>query len=114
MSSSNENNASIKTPTKTRNIKYNDEIDLIASNQKITTTIDSSVGLEISPKGNIPKKLSINTSASSPDIIFGSPLNENHPRKIGRMKAFCYIKNSPLFVIGPDCKLLKKYLINFF
>ena len=107
MSSSNENNAPIKTPTKTRNLKYNDEINLIASNQKITTTVDSSVGLEISPKGNMPKKLSITTSVSSPDLIFGSPLNENNPRKIGKMKAFCYIKKSPLFVVGPDCKLLK-------
>jgi hypothetical protein len=107
MSSSNENNASINTPTKSRNVKYNDEIDLIASNQKIATTIDSSVGLEISPKGNIPKKLSITTSISPPDLIFGSPLNDNNPRKIGKMKAFCYIKNTPLFVIGPDCKLFK-------
>lgn len=107
MSSSDENKASNKTPTKSRNLKYNDEIDLIASNQKITNTIDSSVGLEINPKGKIPQKLSINTSNfSSPNLIFGSPINEQNPRKIGKMKAFCYIKNSPLFVIGPDCKLL--------
>ena len=95
MSSSDENNASKKTPIKTRNLKYNDEIDLIASNQKITNTIDSSVGLEISPKGNIPKKLSINASISSQDLIYGSPINDHNPRKIGKMKAFCYIKNSP-------------------
>lgn len=107
MSSSKENNVAIKNPIKSKNLKYNDEIDLIASNHKITTTIDSSVGLEISPKGNLPKKLSINTSISSPDLIFGSPIDEHSPRKIGKMKAFCYFNNSPLFVIGPDCKLIK-------
>ena len=106
MSSSNENKVSYETPTKVKNknTKFFDEVDLIASNQKISTTIDSSF-LEVNSK-DTPTKISVNSTISptDSDLIYGSPITNQNPRKIGNMRAYLYINNFPLIVIGPDCK----------
>jgi len=106
--SSNENNASFEKQKKIVHSNYFEEIDLISSNPKISNTIDTSGTIEISPKDNISKKISINSSVnsstSSSDLIYGTSIEIINPRKIGSMIAFFYIKNYPLFVIGPDCK----------
>ena len=104
MSSINENNVSFESKKKLGNPKYYEEIDLISSNPKISNTIESSGIMEVSPKGNISNKLSINTSIISPDLIYGTPIDIQNPRHIGSVKAFFYINNNPLIVIGPDCK----------
>ena len=107
MSSSNENNFSYEIPTKVKNknTKFFDEVDLIASNQKISTTIDSSGVLEVNSK-DTPTKISVNSTVSriDSDLIYGSPIIIENPRKIGNMRAYLYINNFPLIVIGPDCK----------
>lgn len=104
MSSTNENNASFESEKKIGNPKYYEEIDLISSNPKISNAMESSGIIEVSSKGNISNKLSINTSIISPDLIYGNPIDVHNPRNIGSMKAFFYINNNPLIVIGPDCK----------
>ena len=107
MSSSNENKVSYETPTKVKNknTKFFDEVDLIASNQKISTTIDSSGVLEVNSK-DTPTKISVNSTVSriDSDLIYGAPIIIENPRKIGNMRAYLYINNFPLIVIGPDCK----------
>ena len=108
MSSSNENNMisfENSEKTKNKNSKYYEEIDLIASNPKISSTIDSSGVLEEAKNtSNKISVISINSSIPDSDLIYGSPINIFYPRKIGKMKAFFYIYNFPLIVIGPDCK----------
>ena len=88
--------------------KFHDEVELIASNPKISNTIESSVIIEVSSKDSSPKKSSMNSnsnnSVSSQNLLFGIPLNKLCPRKIGSLNAFFYINNSPVIVIGPHCK----------
>ena len=107
MSSSNENNSSFENQKKIHS-NYYDEIDLISTNPKISNPIDTSGTIEVSPKDNISKKLSINSSVnssnSSSDLIYGSSIEIKNPRNLGSMKAFFYINNCPIIVIGPDCK----------
>ena len=107
MSFSNENKVSYETPTKVKNKnkKFFDEVDLIASNQKISTTVDSSGVLEVNSK-DTPTNISFNSTVSpiDSDLIYGTPITIKNPRKIGNMRAYLYINNFPLIVIGPDCK----------
>lgn len=88
--------------------KLHDEVELIRANSKISNTIESSVIIEVSSKTNIPKKVSINSntnnSVSSPNSLFGCPIDKCNPRKIGSLNAFFYVNNSPMIVIGPHCK----------
>ena len=95
--------------------KFHEEIELIASNPKIpNSTTDSSIVIEVNSKENISNKLSYNSSTnnatSSQNLLFGLPLNEGNPRKIGSLNAFLYINNSPLIVIGPHCKYIFYYI----
>ena len=101
--SSNENNSSFENQKKIHS-NYYDEIDLISTNPKISNADTS--GTEVSPKYNISKQISssINSSASSSDLIYGISIEIKKPRNIGSMKAFLYINNFPIIVIGPDCK----------
>ncbi len=48
---------------------------------------------------------SYNSSDKYPtDLIYGTSINIHNPRKIGLVRAFLYIKDFPLIIIGPDCK----------
>jgi hypothetical protein len=40
------------------------------------------------------------------DLIFGNPINKEKPIHLGNTFTFIYFRNSPLIVIGPDCKIL--------
>ena len=105
--SSNENNSSFENQKKIHS-NYYDEIDLISTNPKIPNAIDTSGTIEVSPKDNISRKISlnssVNSSTSSSDLIYGTSIEIKNPRNIGSMKAFFYINNYPIIVIGPDCK----------
>jgi hypothetical protein len=109
-SSSNEYNATFEAKKNISNTKIFDEFELISSNKKIPNTNDSSNIVEIRPNNIISAESSINSSISSHDLIFGTPIEILKPKKIGKMYAFLYINNFPLIVIGPDCKYFK-YLI---
>jgi hypothetical protein len=40
------------------------------------------------------------------DKVYGVNIKIKNPWRIGKVFAFCYFKNHPLIVIGPDCKIL--------
>ena len=53
------------------------------------------------------------------DLIFGNPINQNKPLHLGNTITLLYIKDSPLIVIGPDCKifylnLVYRFILYFF
>ena len=39
------------------------------------------------------------------NLLYGNSITIVKPRNIGKIKAFLYIKDYPLIIIGPDCKL---------
>lgn len=45
------------------------------------------------------------------DLIFGNPINQNKPLHLGNTITLLYIKDSPLIVIGPDCKIFYLNLV---
>ena len=46
------------------------------------------------------------------DILYGNHKSINNPIKIGNCFAFCYNSiGNPLITIGPDCKIIFKYII---
>ena len=112
MSSSNENNTSFENQKKPVQANYFEEIDLISSNPKLSNTIDTSGNTDAILNDKITKKYqklsinsSTNTSSSSQDLVYGVSIEIKKPRKLGSVKAFIYINNFPLIVIGPNCKL---------
>ena len=44
------------------------------------------------------------------NLFYGNNINELKPKFLGNMRAFLYYKNSPLIIIGPDCKYFIIYL----
>lgn len=94
MSLTNDSNISLEIHKK----QYN-EVDLISSNRrKIKSTYISDA--EINSIDKFPKK----TEGIPIDLVFGVPIDKHKPRKLGSVKAFCYIKEFPIIIIGPDCK----------
>lgn len=104
--SSNENKISFDTQKKDN--KVYDEVELISASPKISTSTETSGIIQIKDKNfinnNISKTSSINTSIGYTDLVFGVSIDIHNPRKLGSVNAFFYIKNFPVFIIGPDCK----------
>ena len=96
MSLTNDSNISLEIHQKP-NILY-DEVDIMTSNRRIIKSTESP-SLEVTRKDSSPKKFDIST-----DLIFGVSINILKPRKIGSVKAFFYVNNFPLIILGPDCK----------
>ena len=41
-------------------------------------------------------------------LLYGNHIDNLKPKYIGKTRAFCYINNYPLIIIGPDCKYFFK------
>ena len=76
-----------------------DEVDLISSNRRIEKSQDKNI-IEIS---TIDKSIKKQEKPPS-DLVYGAYIDIHKPKNIGAVKAFLYIKDFPLIVIGPDCK----------
>ncbi len=76
--------------------QYN-EVDLISSNPR-------KLAYESNAEINSQNKSSKKSENVPTDLVFGVPIYNHKPRKLGSVKAFCYIKGFPLIIIGPDCK----------
>jgi len=102
MISQNNLNIPQEKPEKCKIRKEYEENEVITSKQKISNS-DSSEIIKINSKENISKE----EQDIYKDLIFGVSINNKYPRKLGAMYAFCYIKNFPIFTIGPDCKYIR-------
>ena len=38
--------------------------------------------------------------------LYGNYFMNKTPKKLGNMRAYCYYKDSPLIIIGPECKYI--------
>ena len=71
---------------------------------KNNNNISSTVLTEGSHYSNISQKIIINKDNSKNNLLYGNPPSEIKPKYIGKTRAFLFIRNSPLIIIGPDCK----------
>jgi len=37
-------------------------------------------------------------------LLYGNHIDNLKPKYLGKARAFCYINNYPIIIIGPDCK----------
>jgi len=57
-----------------------------------------------SEKEIISNNILIDNDKKFKDEIYGNSIFIKSPINLGNTKSFFYIKNTPLIVIGPDCK----------
>lgn len=50
------------------------------------------------------KETNENNIEYKPYLFYGNHYQNLHPKYLGKTRAFLYIKDSPLIIIGPDCK----------
>ena len=93
----------------------NNNIDLVSSEQRIVDNFDSSISESHTSNNNKSILNNIkeinNSKKNNSELVFGIPYEIKHPKKIGNLFAFFYIKNTPLIVIGKDCKWIFFILI---
>ncbi len=66
-----------------------------SSDNEISTL--TSIKIENSKKKSIKDEEGI-------ELLFGNNINKKHPKKLGNIFAYFYLKNNwPLITIGPDC-----------
>ena len=109
MSSSYQNKISFETQNNKGHNKFTDEVELISANRKISNDTNTSEIIipendNVSKKNRISNNSLTTSSFTSSELVYGVSIDINNPRKIGAVNAFFYINNSPLIVIGPDCK----------
>ena len=44
-------------------------------------------------------------------LLYGNHIDNLHPKYLGKSRAFLYINNYPLIIIGPDCKFYNLYIL---
>ena len=93
----------------------NNNIDLVSSEQRIVDNFDSSISESHTSNNNNSILNNIkeinNSKKNDSELVFGIPYEIKYPKKIGNLFAFFYIKNTPLIVIGKDCKWIFFILI---
>jgi hypothetical protein len=98
MSLNNDSNIGL-TINKKSNILY-DEVDLISSSNRRIEKAHDNNAIEISST----EKTSQKQDKPLSDLVYGASIDIRKPTNIGSVKAFLYIKDFPLIIIGPDCK----------
>ena len=107
-SENNINNITLSTSIDTNNVKENNinlptETDLLNDPE---SSIEPAYNVEeekISPV-NIKEKQENNTT-TKPYLFYGNHITNLHPKYLGKTRALFYYNDSPLIIIGPDCKL---------
>ena len=46
----------------------------------------------------------------SGSLLYGNSINDLKPKYLGKARAFCYINNYPIIIIGPDCKFYFSFI----
>jgi len=106
-SENNINNITLSTSIDTNNAKENinlpTETDLLNDPE---SSIEPAYNVEeekISPVNTREKQE--NNTATKPYLFYGNHITNLHPKYLGKTRALFYYNDSPLIIIGPDCKL---------
>ena len=105
MSNVEDNNKPQETAIKIKNQKTSNEIDLVSSEQRIVNNSDTSLSIYNNKQQSIfDKNINKTFDNKKQDLIYGTPYADKYPKKIGNLRVFFYINNSPLIVIGSNSK----------
>ena len=101
-------------------INKNDENNKTQIQTELSTIIGSSSS-NINEEESLDKDLDINQENNltysiikeeekkfSSSLLYGNSINDLKPKHLGNLLAFLYINETPLILIGPDCK--KKFI----
>ena len=55
---------------------------------------------------NVEKHNQDKTEGSKPYLLYGNHIENLKPKYLGKARAFLFINNYPLIIIGPDCKFI--------
>jgi hypothetical protein len=90
----------------------------------ISNSLDNNLNIEDNAGDDSPRriikeeetslKININNSKIKPNksyLLYGNHIDNLHPKYLGRSRAFLYINNYPLIIIGPDCKFIMQLYI---
>lgn len=50
------------------------------------------------------EKLNNNNIGTKNYLLYGNHIDNLKPKYLGKARAFCYVNNYPIIIIGPDCK----------
>jgi len=93
---------------KIKNQSSQNEIDLVSSDQKIINNTETSSSIDNDKQQSISNdnlnKTLDNFNEKKSELIYGVPYENKFPKRIGNLKVFFYINNSPLIVIGQNSK----------
>ena len=60
---------------------------------------------------NVEKYNQNKTGGTKPYLLYGNHIDNLKPKYLGKTRAFLFINNYPLIILGPDCKFIE---INIF
>ena len=111
----NDDDKQVLNPNTVQNDVYiKNPIDLeVNSNEKFNMNSDeSTISLnkekETILKVNENKNRNIRVKSY---LLYGNHIDNLHPKYLGKSRAFLYINNYPLIIIGPDCKFYNLYIL---
>ena len=114
MSFNNDNTAEIKSKNSNNDISISTSIDSILNiEDNYSNGDDSPSRLRLNREQEISLKSNENNNNQNRNLIvksyllYGNHIENIHPKYLGKTRAFLYINNYPLIIIGPDCKYFK-------
>ena len=90
----NRNNENIKSQIELSSFTEKDSMNYLNNENKLN------IPIIIKEKEEEKNKLDDNMI-----LLYGNDINNIYPKYLGKMLSMIYVKNNPLIVIGPDCKL---------
>ena len=90
----NKNNGNIKSQIELSSFTEKDSMNYLNNENKLN------IPIIIKEKEEEKNKLDDNMI-----LLYGNDINNIYPKYLGKMLSMIYVKNNPLIVIGPDCKL---------
>ena len=90
----NKNNENIKSQIELSSFTEKDSMNYLNNENKLN------IPIIIKEKEEEKNKLDDNMI-----LLYGNDINNIYPKYLGKMLSMIYVKNNPLIVIGPDCKL---------
>ncbi len=90
------------SPNNNLNISENYQIN----GDKLPTYIKNEEEIKL----NVEKNSHNKTKGNKSYLLYGNHIDNLKPKYLGKSRAFFYINNYPLIIIGPDCKLLYNIL----
>ena len=80
------------------NININEKTKINENESNIEYNRDEEIKIKINNDN-------LNKNNNNKYLLYGNNIRNLKPKYLGKTRAFCYYKNYPLIIIGPDCKI---------